>query len=284
LVIAVLHTILMTLEIKPCHFGVIFALGVESGCCEDLLSGSIRIRGSGFFIKEGGLKNRRVVIIRSGAGLENAARAADVLIDGHRPQIVVSAGFAGGLCSSLKRSDILLADGVVNSSGEQITLRQALPRPDSPAGTGEQIPSHTSVGDLSVASLKLDKLDWPGLHVGKLLSVDHVVREPAEKQSLHQRYQAMAVDMESFAVAEVCRRRGVPLCSARIIFDAAGDRLPADIERLLRQKSEPARLGAAISAIWRRPASIKDLWAMKENSLDASARLAKFIERLISLF
>ena len=85
------------LEIKPCHFGIVFALGIESGSLEDLLSGAIRIRGSGFFIKEGGLKGRRVAIIRSGPGLENAAQAAEVLIDGHRPQIVVSAGFAGGL-------------------------------------------------------------------------------------------------------------------------------------------------------------------------------------------
>ena len=113
------------LEIKPCHFGIVFALGIESGCFEDLLSGSIRIRGSGFFINEGGLKGRRVAIIRSGPGLQNAAHAAQVLIDGHRPQIVISAGFAGGLDHSLKRHDILLADSVIDSSGEQIVLRQA---------------------------------------------------------------------------------------------------------------------------------------------------------------
>ncbi|MGA2798711.1 MAG: hypothetical protein ABSE63_14110 [Thermoguttaceae bacterium] len=277
------------LEIKPCHFGVIFALGIESGGFEDLLSGAIRIRGSGFFIKEGGLKGRRVVIIRSGAGRENAARATEVLIDGHHPQIVISAGFAGGLDLSLKRHDILLADSVMDSSGEQIILRQALPSPDiANQGQSSSVGPSSSEGrplqwPLALSCIDTAKLAWPGLHVGKLMSVDHVVREPNEKQALHRQHQALAVDMETFAVAEVCRGRGVQLCAVRIIHDAAGDVLPPDVERLLRQKSEPARLGAALGAIWRRPGSIKDLWTLKENSLAASAQLAKFIERLIEI-
>ncbi len=266
-----------SLEIKPCHYGIVFALGIESGSFEDLLSGAIRIRGSGFFIMEGGLKGRRVVIIRSGAGRENAARATEVLIDGHHPQIVISAGFAGGLDPSLKRRDILLADSVIDLSSRQIILGQSAVQPDiTNKGQPLQWPLVQCPFDIS-------KIDWPGLRVGKLMSVDHVVREPDEKKALHQQHQALAVDMETFAVAEVCRSRGVQLFAVRIIHDAAGDTLPPDVERLLRQKSEAARLGAALAAIWRRPSSIKDLWTLKENSLDTSAQLAKFIERLIGI-
>ncbi|MGD0516328.1 MAG: hypothetical protein ABSA26_02225 [Thermoguttaceae bacterium] len=267
------------LEIKPCHFGVVFALGIESGGFEDLLAGAIRIRGSGFFIKEGGLKGRRVAIIRSGAGLENVARATKVLIDGHHPKIVISAGFAGGLDPALKRNDILIADSVIDPSGRQIIIGQS-PTPPN-------ISTKTRTLDVSIEGQTLQcpldytKLAWLGLHFGKLLSVDHVVREPAEKQALHQQYQAMAVDMETYAVAEVCRRCGVPLCAVRIIHDSAADVLPPDVERLIRQKTEAARLGAALSAIWRRPGSVKDLWALKEKSLVDSAQLAKFIARLI---
>jgi adenosylhomocysteine nucleosidase len=82
-------------------------------------------------------------------------------------------------------------------------------------------------------------------------------------------------------VAEVCRRHGVPLCAIRIIHDSAADVLPPDVERLLRQKTEAARLGAALGAIWRRPGSVKDLWALKENSLNSSTQLAKFLQHLI---
>jgi adenosylhomocysteine nucleosidase len=285
--VAALHIIfpntMSNLEIKPCHIGVIFALGIESGSFEDLLSGTVRIRGSGFFIKEGGLKGRRVVIIRSGAGMQNAAQATKILIDGHRPKIVISAGFAGGLSPSLKRRDILLADSVIDSSCRQIILGQTHPLPDTSKNIQtSDIPKEGQALHWPIVQSPFDpaKLDWPDLHVGKLMTVDHVVREPEEKQSLHQQHQALAVDMETFAVAEVCRDRSAQLCAVRIIHDAAGDTLPPDVERLLRQKSEPARLGAAIGALWRRPSSIKDMWALKENSLVASKKLAEFIVKL----
>lgn len=274
-------TPMSNLEIKPCQFGIVFALGIESGSLEDLLSGTVRIRGSGFFIKEGGLKGRRVVIIRSGAGMTNAARAAEALIDGHHPKIIVSAGFAGGLDTGLKRHDILIADCVTDQSGRQIHIgRQSLP-PDV------STKSHTLdvSTDLRTLFCPLDykKIAWPGLHFGKLLSAGRVVRDPSEKQSLHEQHQAMAVDMETFAVAEVCRRRGTPLCAVRIIVDAASDALPPDIDKLLDQKTGAARLGAAIGAMWKRPSSIKDLWALKENSLVASMELAKFIAELAAM-
>jgi adenosylhomocysteine nucleosidase len=86
--------------------------------------------------------------------------------------------------------------------------------------------------------------------------------------------------METFAVAEVCARRSVPFHSVRIIHDPADQTLPPDIEKLLNQKTETARLGAAIGTLWKRPSSIKDLWALKENSLVASQKLADFIAKL----
>ena len=55
-------------EPKTCHLGVVFALGIESGCFEDLLQGVVTIRGSGFTLREGGLHGRRVVVILSGPG------------------------------------------------------------------------------------------------------------------------------------------------------------------------------------------------------------------------
>ena len=66
----------------------------------------------------------------------------------------------------------------------------------------------------------------------------------------------MAVDMESFAVAEVCRRRNVPFSPIRAINDTADEMLPPDVERLLAQKTGASQSGAA----WgdrRRPASAK---------------------------
>ena len=218
-------------EIEPCDYGVVFALGVESGGLEDALAGSMRIRGHGLTIRVGGLKGRRAAIVRSGPGGEKAARAAEILLDGHRPRMLLSAGFAGGLSPELKRHDILLADRAIDASGREILLHQTNPAnllgSSDEAGGNERPPQRTG--------------EWPGLHTGTLLSADRVVRLPAEKRALFERHGALAVDMETFAAAEVCRRRGVPFAAVRIIYDAFDDTLPPDVERLLDQKSEAAR-------------------------------------------
>jgi adenosylhomocysteine nucleosidase len=83
--------------------------------------------------------------------------------------------------------------------------------------------------------------------------------------------------METFGVAEVCRRRGVPFIAVRIIHDTAQETLPPDMEKLLDQKTEPARLGAAFGVLLKRPSRIKDLWALKETALIASKKLADFL-------
>jgi adenosylhomocysteine nucleosidase len=238
-------------EPETCHLGVVFALGIESGCFEDVLQGAITIRGGGFVGREGGLKGRRVVVMLSGAGRQSAAHATEVLIDGHRPRRVISAGFAGGLCPQAERNDILVADRLLSTEGNVIAI-------ELPAG-------------LSAA------MTQPGVRCGPLLTADRVVRLPAQRRSLFERHGAMAVDMETFAVAEVCLRRGVPFSSVRVVNDTADETLPRDVEHLLVQQSGAAQWGAALGAIWRRPASIKDMYQLRENALVASLRLAKFL-------
>jgi adenosylhomocysteine nucleosidase len=239
----------------PCHTGVVFALGIEAGGLEDLLDGVITIRGEGIVARRGGLSGRRVILAFSGPGRQNAAKATDALLAGHRPRWVFSAGFAGGLDPRLRHADILVADRLVDI-------------------TGNQLPVDLPPEAVTVATA-------PGVHVGRLLTADHVIRLPEQKHALGHEYNALAVDMETFAVAEVCRRSNVPFLAVRVIHDAVDDHLPRDIERLLAQKSGAAQLGAALGAIVNRPSSVKDLLNLKQRALVASDRLAKFLAALV---
>lgn len=242
-------------EAEPCRLGVVFALGIESGGLRDLLDGVVTTRGHGLVVRRGRLQGRHVALVIAGAGRENAARATEAVISGHQPQWVFSAGFAGGLSPELKRCDILMADRLVDLAGNHLALDLRVD-PDSLAA-------------------------MPGVHVGRLLTADRIIRRPEEKQSLGEQYDAVAVDMESFAVAEVCRHRRIRFLAVRVIHDALHDELPSDVEKLLAQKTRAARLGAATGAIWRRPSSIKDMYQLKENALLASERLAKFLAGMV---
>lgn len=242
-------------ERPVCHVGVVFALGIEAGGMVDALSGVVHNSGSGFVAHEGGLDGRRVVLLESGVGRQAAARGARALLLGHRPRWVISAGFAGGLQPQLRQGDILMANEIADLAG----LRLAI---------------DFKIGPAALAQV-------PGLHVGRLLSVDAIVREPAAKRALGQEHGALAVDMETSAVAEVCRDERVRFLSVRVISDTVDRELPPDVDYLVRRKSTLGRLGAATGAIVRRPSSIKDLWQLKEDAIAASDRLAKFLTGVV---
>ncbi len=242
-------------QTEPCHVGLVFALSIESGGLEDLLENKSSTRGREFVVRHGMLKGHRVALILAGAGREAAARATETLVAGHRPKWIFSAGLAGGLSPELKRHDILMVERVVDADGRRLSL------------------------DLNVDRAALT--ETPDVHVGTLLTVDEIVRLPEQKRALAEKHDAAAVDMETFAVADACRRLHVPFLAVRVVNDAVDDELPDDVEHLLAQKTTAARLGAAAGAVWRRPSSLKDMVGLRENAMRASERLAKFLAEMI---
>ncbi len=236
---------------RPADVGIVFALGIESGGMEDLLEGIVTTQGHGFTVKQGGYKGRHVAMVRSQAGTKAAGRATQALIAGHKPRWIICAGFAGGLVAGLKRHDMIMAESVINTAGKRLRV------------------------DLRVDPESLAKT--PGVHVGGILTSEKIARLPSQKRSLGERYPALAVDMESFAVAEACREEQVRFLAVRVITDPVEEQLPADVERLLRQNTRVSRMGAVVGAVWNRPGSVKDMWQLRENALLASDRLAKFL-------
>jgi adenosylhomocysteine nucleosidase len=241
--------------IPSTELAVVFALAIEAGCFVDRLSQVRVTRGDGFLVRQGQLNHHEVVLVESGAGGGRAIKAAHAIIDAYRPRMVVSAGFAGGLDTQVRRQDLVVATSLVSVGENEITLNPA-----------RFMPLFDQVHDL---------------HLGRLLTVDHVVRLREEKQLLGRKYNALAVDMESLAVAEVCRQRAIEFFAVRAISDAMEDELPPDVGKLLAQKSFAGQLGAALGSIFRRPAAVKDLFNLHQNALASSNRLAAFLGTLV---
>ena len=240
---------------RPCDVGLVFALSIEAGGLEDLFSASTRTQGAGFVACHGGLLGRHLISIRSGAGRQAARKATEALISGHEPKWVVSAGFAGGLHPKLNRHDILMADGLVDLDGNRLSV------------------------DLNVDPAALAQAR--GVHLGTLLTADRIIRLPGEKRTLGDTHHAMAVDMETFAVAQACRRHKVRFMAVRVITDGVDDELPPDVEHLIKQQTSVRKVGAVVGTIINRPGSVKDIYNLKENALVASDRLAKFLASMM---
>jgi adenosylhomocysteine nucleosidase len=238
----------------PCHVGVLFALGSEAGFFEDRLTGAVAIRGETFRATEGALGGHRVVVVRTGIGRRAAAEATQHLIAGHHPQWIISAGFCGGAHDRVRRHDIVIADSVRHAQGTNLTL--ATPQ---------------------IAGPLLE-----GVHVGRILTVDQIISSPSEKRDLGERHGAIALEMETLAIAQVCQEHQTPLWSIRVVSDAVDDPLPKEIKRLAQPLSTARLAGTVAGVLFNRPSAAKDLWAMHETSLVAARRLADFLEPLIA--
>lgn len=240
---------------RRCDVAVVCALPMESDALEERLTDVVQLRGHGFLLRRGLLRDRHVAVVISGPGRAAAASATEAFLQAYRPQWLISAGFAGGLHEDLPRQHLLVAEMIGDLDGRWLPV------------------------DLRRFPPKL--LDLEPVHVGKLLTVDRIIRHEQEKRLLGVSHKALAVDMESLAVAEVCRRRETPFLAVRVISDAVDDELPADVDRLLQQKSKVGRLGAAFGAILNRPGSLKDMFQLQQAALAAGTRLAKYLTRVV---
>ncbi len=241
---------------EPCDLVVVFALGLESGGLIDRMTDVVTTRCATFVERAGQLDGRRLVVCESGVGCDAAAQATDDLIKIYQPRWIVSAGFAGALTPTLRRGHVVMANSLIDQQRQSLDV-------------GVHI-------DPTVIQAT------PSLHIGRLLTINQLVRHRHEKEQLAVDFDALACDMETIAVAQACRRQQVRFLSVRIISDQLDDKLPVEVEHMLEQQSIAGKLGAATRALFHRPGSVKDMWKLRETAIQASDRLANFLVGVLS--
>jgi adenosylhomocysteine nucleosidase len=235
----------------PADIGIVAAMPMEVGYLIDRLRRVRKYHAASMPVLEGELDGKIVAIAIGGMGRASAGRAAGILLDGHRPSWLISAGFAGALNPALNRYDLALPEEVIGPEGHGFPVI----RPDS-LGSGVR-------------------------HVaGRLLTVDRIILDSTEKQELHRTSRADLVDMESSAVAALCAQRLVRFLPVRVVSDDVRTSLPREVSSLMT-KSGSYRIGAALRAVWNRPSSLKDFWTLHEQALEAADRLAEFVARCL---
>lgn len=238
-------------EPEPCDIALVFGHRIEAGGFVDKLKDAVTTRYASFVEHAGMLGGRRVVVVESGEGLAAASHATQQTLDMRKPDWVISAGFATALVAGVRRGNILMADGVTAPTGDRLSV-------------GFKI-------DPEIARSS------KGMLVGNLATSDELLYDQAQRAELATQVDAVACDLESSAIAQVCQERHVKFLAIRIITDLLDDIVPVELARLGAQTTLSAKLGVAAGAVFRRPAYVKDLWQKKEDAIRASDRLAKFL-------
>ncbi len=165
------------------------------------------VNGTTFF-HSGFSAGMELVIARCGIGKVNSAVTASEMIRLHKPDFIVSTGVAGGA-----QTDVMPLQTVV---GETMVYHDVYCGDDCICG---QIPPFPAVMKADARLISIAK-GMPGLRIGMIATGDWFVntREKA-LEILSKHPAAIAFDMESCAIAQVCYMRSCPFISFRVISD-----------------------------------------------------------------
>jgi len=230
--------------------GIVFALPIEAGRFADRAREARVFETDGLRLHEATVAGRSVAWVVAGPGVERASRAASLLIAGHRPRFVISAGFAGGLTPGIARGAVVTPRRAVRTGAEALELAACVAAAEGEGTT--------------------------------IVTVDGVVRSADEKRRLADASGADVVDLETWGIAREAAAAGLACGCVKVVSDAALDELPAEVVRLAEATSRWRQAGAALRSIGRRPAVAADLWKLWERAVIDSRSLADSLERTIA--
>jgi adenosylhomocysteine nucleosidase len=209
-------------------------------------------------------------ILITGIGRRNAEKSVRKFLATHSPELVLTCGFAGGLNPDLKPGDVVFECFRGSSRGDEAQTEIGN-RSRSAGATGNQSePPHVGCYEKLVAA---------GAKPAKFFCADRIATTVAEKKQLRAETGVDAVEMESAAIHAVCRERGIPCATVRVISDAADEDLPLDFNALAKQ-DKSLDCGKLAWAIARSPGKIGALLKLRKQTRFAAERLAEVLSKL----
>lgn len=188
---------------------IIAAMSKELALLLPLIDSPSTINVNGTTFHRGTIGNHEIIAAECGIGKVNAAVGALTLIECFHPDMVINTGVAGGTGAGADILDVVIADavayhdvwcgpGTIPGQAAGCPARFECPLPDS------------LFEDMAVKR-------------GLVASGDIFVSKPEEVSHILSVWpEAVAVDMESAAIAQVCYLKSVPFVCIRVISDTPG--------------------------------------------------------------
>lgn len=160
----------------------------------------------------GRLGNNELVLHQCGIGKVNAAIGVTELIRLFNPDLVVSTGCAGGASDMLEVTDV-----VVSSQLAYHDVYCGCALGETVYGQVQGMPArYTTPREIVEKAMACGER----IHEGLIVTGDWFVDDQEKMRSIIRLFpEAMAVDMESAAIAQTCHVFGIPFVSFRVISD-----------------------------------------------------------------
>jgi nucleoside phosphorylase len=184
----------------------------------------------------GELFGRDTLVVRTGMGPENSARAAERVLEAFSLEEVFLAGFAGGTAPGLLPMGLIACGAIVDGRGDK-------DREKSVASAKPLIDRALATGRVTAVS--------------SAVTVSRVVSSAKDKLSLGTRYGVGLVEMEGYPLLQLAHERGIPGLMVRTILDGSDDDLPDSTDWL--DASGRVRVPALLSYLVVRPTAVVSL-------------------------
>ena len=153
-------------------------------------------------------------VIKSGIGKADAARAATEFILTEHPDCIINSGCAGGVGAGLNVFDIVI--------GGQTAYHDVWCGEGNLPGQVQGLPQRFDA-DPALLRAALSLQTAQPVRSGLICTGDQFLTDPEDDARVLEIYpDALACDMESAAIAQVCHHYGVPFLSFRMISDVHG--------------------------------------------------------------
>lgn len=197
--------------------GVIGAMQMEVDNLKEAMEDVRTDVYSGVTYVSGTIDDREIVAAVCGIGKVFAAICAEAMILKFDVDYVINIGVAGTLCKELGVMDVAVADQVVQHDMNTSAL-------GDPIGLLSGLNQIFLPSDEKMRKLLCECLQERGIRyrVGTIATGDLFLHKPTQKALLHERFGAIAGEMEGGSIGHVCYVNQVPFAILRSISDGEG--------------------------------------------------------------
>lgn len=170
-----------------------------------------------------------------GIGKVAAATTATRIVEREQPDAIVFTGVAGGLGPDVQRGDVVVGTTFLQ---HDLDASPIFPRYEVPLTGLSRFAADEDLSGRLVGAAKRTLSEMGAaasrVHAGLIISGDRFVSTTAEARDLQARLpDALAVEMEGAAIAQVCQAYAMPFAVVRSISDRADDEAHGDFNAFI---------------------------------------------------
>ena len=153
-----------------------------------------------------------IVLVKSGIGMVNASITTTLLFKEFGVDKILFSGVAGSLNRNVNVGDVVIGDSLLEYLFDATEFGYDI-------GTIPRMDTSIFRSDILLNKIK-NILKNDNIYYGKILSGDKFVSNLSEKEKLGEKFNALAVDMESASVAHCAHVLGIEFAVIRSISDS----------------------------------------------------------------